>query len=189
MKKAFKTFVFATAILLCGNVSFAQAPGCNSAAEIVSKMWQSWDKVSDKLPGDVPGGQFLSFAAKSITNWNQEVAGNSWATIGPRSLNFGEKANGNVLGQTTRVFILPPSNKETVTITIKKIDGKAKTGISVCSEGKKGNTRTDDNYTFNNSDKKETKIFTINNAKNRVLSVTIKNYSVGNKFQYTIEAN
>jgi hypothetical protein len=108
------------------------------------------------------------------------------ATIGPRSLTFGEKANGTVLGQTTRVFTLPPSNKETVTITIKKIDGKAKTGISVCSEGRQGNTRTTTiRSTIRIIQKQKSLPFLMQKTE----SVTIKNYSVGNKFQYTIEAN
>jgi hypothetical protein len=46
MKNTIKSFVFTAAFLLCGNVLFAQAPGCNSAAEIVS---ESWDKFSSKL--------------------------------------------------------------------------------------------------------------------------------------------
>ncbi|MEO0474163.1 MAG: hypothetical protein AAF206_31430 [Bacteroidota bacterium] len=162
----------------------AQTPGCSSAANTVSTMWQKYGEWSPSIGFSA----WASKADRAIRLWNQ-AARNSWATIGPRSLNLPrDTESGTILGQTNRTFVTPPSFHNTIEITINKTDGRAKTGITICTKSRNGSRRTVHSYTFNNGNRPMRKVFTINNAKGKVISVSMRNYSVGNKFKYTISS-
>ncbi|MEZ4884889.1 MAG: hypothetical protein R3E32_09205 [Chitinophagales bacterium] len=183
------SFSLVICFLLCNATVSAQTPSCSSSAGVVSKMWKAW---KDLGVGDASGLNtvtYLNQADRAISSWNGLV-GNSWATIGPRDLKINNRSeNGTIMGQTNRTFITPPARNNTVTITLRKTDGKAKTGVTICTTDKNNNTRTIHSYTFNNGNYTKTKAFTISNARDKVISINMRNYSVGNKFEYTISAN
>lgn len=188
-----KTFVKCSlSLVLCfflfsTNVS-AQTPNCSSSAGVVSKMWQAWNDLGVGEASLLPNATYVSRAAQAIRNWNSLV-GNSWATIGPRDLLINNRSeSGTIWGQTNRTFITPPSRNNSVTITLRKTDGKAKTGVTICTTDSRNNRRTVHSYTFNSGNYTRTKTFVIPNARNKVISVNMRNYSVGNKFKYTISA-
>ncbi len=166
----------------------AQTPSCNSSAAVVSKMWKAWNDLGVGNASLLPNATYVARAAQAVNGWNSLV-GNSWATIGPRDLRFNNRSeSGIIMGQTNRTFITPPARNNTVTITLRKTDGKAKTGVTICTTDINNNRRTVHSYTFNNGNYTRTKTFTIHNARNKVISINMRNYSVGNKFRYTISA-
>lgn len=184
-----QTFAMACMLFVIGNVAQAQTPGCQSSAQAASKMWDAWKQETHLDPTAMTAQAFVGRAASAVNKWNK-IAKNSWATIGPRSLRYGEgnRQTGTIMGKTTRTFVMPPTRKGNATITLKKIDGRAKTGVTICTQTKNGSRRTIHSYTFNNSNAPKTKTFSIPNSANKVVTVTIKNYSVGNKFKYSIKA-
>lgn len=180
------SFIFCLFVLNT-NIS-AQTPSCNSSAGVVSKMWKAWKDLGFGDASGLNNALYLNHTDRAITKWNQLI-GNSWATIGPRSLKInGRSERGTIMGQTNRTFITPPAKNNTVTITLRKTDGKAKTGVTICTTDKRNGKRTVHSYTFNNGNYTRTKTFTISNARNKVISINMRNYSVGNKFKYTISA-
>jgi hypothetical protein len=189
MKKVF-TIALGT-FLICGLSKnlLAQTPGCTSAAQVVSKMWNAWNQVSVLLPSSVPENEIMAKLGSAVARFNTDVAQGNWATIGPRSLVLNNQEIGNILGNTTRTFVMAPSKNDVVRIVLKKNDGRAKTGVTICTQSKTGGRQTVASYTFNNDNDPETKTFRITDAQNKVISIAIKNYSVGNRFQYQIKAN
>lgn len=163
----------------------AQTPKCSSAAAAVAEMWNSYGVWSPSVSAQV----YASLVRDAVRKWNQR-AGNSWASIGPRHMTLNNRqATGTILGQTNRTFITEPAHGNSVRITLKKTDGRAKTGVTICTQTKNGTRRTVHSYTFNNGNYTRTKTFVIPNARGKVISVNMRNYSVGNKFKYTIRAN
>ncbi|MEM6805074.1 MAG: hypothetical protein AAF696_27000 [Bacteroidota bacterium] len=163
----------------------AQTPKCSAAAAAVAEMWNAYGAWTPSVTSQA----YAALVRDAIRKWNQK-AGNSWASIGPRNLKLnGTTASGTILGQTNRTFVTVPSRNNTVRITLRKIDGRAKTGVTICTQSKNGTRRTIHSYTFNNGNYTRTKTFTIPNAKGKVISINMRNYSVGNKFKYTVKAN
>lgn len=163
----------------------AQTPKCSSAASAVAAMWNAYGVWTPSVTAQAYG----TLATDAIRKWNRK-AGNSWGTIGPRHLSLKNKtATGTILGQTNRTFITVPSRGNTVRITLRKTDGRAKTGVTICTQTKNGSRKTVKSYTFNNSRQPMSKTFVVPNAKGKVISVNMRNYSVGNKFKYTIKAS
>ena len=73
-------------------------------------------------------------------------------------------------------------------ITINKYSGRAKTGVVICAMGQDGVLTQLRDYEFPNDRNGKVKTFTVNNVKGKIIIVTMKNLSVGNKFQYRINA-
>lgn len=186
MKRNILIQVLAFSLMMAFSFSTAQAqtPQCSSAASAVAGMWNSYGVWSPSVTVQAYG----TLATDAIRKWNR-LAGNSWGSIGPRHLSLKNKsATGTILGQTNRTFVTVPSHGNTVKIILRKTDGRAKTGVTICTQTKSGTRRTVKSYTFNNSKAAMTKTFIIPNAKGKVISVNMRNYSVGNKFKYTIRA-
>lgn len=123
---------------------------------------------------------------KDAWNW---ISSNSSANIGPRYLEMdGGNEQGTVMGQTQRTFVTPPSFNNTVKVTLNKYDGRAETKVLICSHGDDGITRTLKEYTFENNKNGQTKVFTLTGVRGKIISIAIKNKSVGNKFKYRINA-
>lgn len=163
----------------------AQTPKCSNAASAVAEMWNSYGVWSPSVSAQV----YASLVRDAVRKWNQR-AGNSWASIGPRHLTLNNRqATGTIMGQTNRTFITEPAHGNSVRITLRKTDGRAKTGVTICTQTKNGSRRTVHSYTFNNGNRPQSKTFIIPNARGKVISVNMRNYSVGNKFKYTIKAN
>ncbi|MFZ1704867.1 MAG: hypothetical protein WAT79_11015 [Saprospiraceae bacterium] len=178
-----KFFIILTMMFFC-QLGFSQTPGCSDSQAAISAMWDKYGGWS----GNITLSEWVQKKSNALQLWNL-LNQNGWGNIGARSLDYGESENGNIVGQTKRTFVLPPSFNETVTITIHKTDGKANTGVSVCSTRKNGQTTELDTHTFPNGNQNMSKTFSLHNVKGRVLSVAIRNYSVGNKFTYTISAD
>lgn len=186
MKKYLLFFILSSCSLF--NLK-AQTPGCNSSAVLVTKMWEAWhDFVGDINTTLYNYQDYISKVPLIVNKWNQKV-GNSWATIGPRSLKFNDSETGNIVGQTNRTFITIPSFDSTVSIRIRKTDGRAKCGVTICVSGENGSRQIIHSYTFESGNRLQTKNFILPNVKGKVISINMRNYSVGNTFKYRISAD
>ncbi|QNJ98077.1 hypothetical protein [Constantimarinum furrinae] len=178
MKKIIITIIIA--IFACNFQ--AQAQNCNQGAKLAEKTWEKWGPWK-------PNITLIPFKAevqkiKNVWNW---IAANGGATIGPRLLELdGGNESGNIAGQTKSTFVTPPSFDDRVEITINKYDGRAKTGVVICVQGRDGVTTQKASYEFPNDRNGKVKKFTLNNVRGKIIIVAMKNQSVGNKFKYRI---
>lgn len=182
--KSIKIFLLLAVLFASVSATKAQTPSCSSATAAVTTMW---DKFGQWNP-EMTTAFYMNKADQAVRAWNQ-VAQNSWATLGPRSLKRKQTARGTILGQTNRTFVMPPSLRKNLSITIKKTNGRAKTGVTICTTGKGGRKTIVAQYTFPNGRQAMTKKFNISSAKGKVISINMRNYSVGNKFKYQVSAN
>lgn len=169
------------AMLLCIGPMVAQS--CSNGQNLADKIYEkgSYYNQAHSMPSNVAA------IYKSI--YNEIVAENGSGRIGPRYLGIdNKKQSGTVMGNTMRTFVTNPSANSSVEIILEKTDGRAKTGVMVCVYSKNGASRTLPVYEFPNGNGTRTKKFTVNNAKNKIIIVSIKNKSAANKFKYLISA-
>lgn len=116
----------------------------------------------------------------------------SWAKIGPRRLNFGTYHEGRIVSTGGRMYISAvPSNKKTLTIDIKELDGKGKVSYVVCKVDRFGQytklkTGWINEINSQKSNKRETRRHTLTNVQGSLISVHFDGKSVGNTFQYKV---
>ncbi|WP_026231848.1 hypothetical protein [Neolewinella persica] len=116
----------------------------------------------------------------------------SWATIGPRRLDFGSYDEGTIVSTGGRMYISAvPSNKNTLTIDIKELDGKGKVSYVVCKVDRNGrytNLKTGwiNEINSQKSNKRETRSHTLTNVQGYLITVHFDGKSVGNTFQYKV---
>jgi hypothetical protein len=161
-----------------------QAQDCDQGKKLAERTWEKWGpwKPNIKLVPFKNDVQKL----KNVWNW---IASNSGATIGPRFLEVdGGNETGTILGQTSSTFVTSPSFENKMEITINKFGGRAKTGVVICAMGQDGVLTQLREYEFPNDKNGKVKKFTVNNVRGKVVIVAMKNKSVGNKFQYRINA-
>ena len=162
----------------------AEAQNCNQGKKLAEQTWEKWGPWK-------PNIQLIPFKnkvkqIKQVWNW---IAANGGSTIGPRLLEMdGGNETGSITGQTKRTFVTPPSFEDRVEITINKYDGRARTGVVICTMGRNGVLNEVTDYTFPNDKNGKVKKFTVNNARGKIIMVAMKNLSVGNKFKYRINA-
>jgi hypothetical protein len=186
----------------------SQAQNCNSAASVVADIWSKVHDVAIQggcIAADAAGyvnydacfntvTKINDLTGKLVTFWNSKV-NNSWATIGPRKLDLNQWHTGNIVGTTGRKFVsFPVLNANSITVTIEETGGKGKTSATVCkinAAGIKTNIGTqwfnDDQAAKNKSN--EINTFTINGAKNQIITIHLDGKSVGNSFNYKLKAN
>ena len=80
----------------------------------------------------------IDAANAAIMVWNG-ITSNSWATIGPRTLNF-SKAHGTISGTFGRTFVTAQTFPEGYGVDIKKTGKKGKVGIAICVTNENGHT-------------------------------------------------
>lgn len=162
----------------------AEAQNCNQGKKLAEKTWEKWGPWKPKITL-IP---FKAEVQKVKNAWNW-IVNNSGATVGPRFLEVdGGNETGIIMGQTSSTFVTPPSFNNKMVITVNKYKGRAKTGVVICAMGQDGVLTQLRSYEFPNDKNGKVKKFTVNNVKGKVVIVAMKNLSVGNKFQYRINA-
>ncbi|HEY0132994.1 MAG TPA: hypothetical protein VGB85_02905 [Nannocystis sp.] len=185
----------------------AQAAPCgSSAATIAADTWQEFhnEAIAFGCAVGVALGTtsyttcydnltYFAELGESLVAWWNDMANNSWATIGPRQLQWSGIMNGTLQsGAASRLFCsATPSNKETVDITIEKLDGKAQTEVEICKMHKNGTATVTHTFTFANGDANigTVKTRTVTGAKDDIICVHLNNQSVGYSFQYSLDAD
>jgi len=79
--------------------------------------------------------------------WNR-IANNGPLTVGPREAVYNQVQHGSVQSQGDRRFLAAPSDKGSVTLSVKKVDGKSKLILSICKVDGNGNPTLLDTFTF-----------------------------------------
>jgi hypothetical protein len=181
---------------------------CQPAHKIVGEIWEAYGPAITQagvvigsaagqpalMAALVAAGEVAAEVTKDMVSfWNSKIASNSWATIGPRRLDFGTKLEGKLLSTGGRYFICPElSRHETIRIEVWEEKGKAKTEVSFhLMNPKTGECRDEGNYLFNdNNDEKKNErqhvSKTISNALGFLPIVHLDAKSVANSFEYTV---
>jgi hypothetical protein len=89
--------------------------------------------------------------AKVIGIYNA-IVGDGPLKVGPRNLNFNQTEQGSLKIPGDRVFITPPSDKGSATISIKKRGGQGGAKVSICKVDGNGNVTLLDTHTFQPDD-------------------------------------
>jgi hypothetical protein len=131
---------------------------CTSFAEVSSNVWAYAGPIVKKAalaggPASATAAQVASAVEQGIKQWNTLLAGNSWARIGPRSLEFGKPEKGNVVGVTERLFVSPMPAFRPVAVEVKKVDGDGRVRVVVCKVPEKGPAQVVRAFDFDDGDK------------------------------------
>lgn len=198
------------ALLVSASVLVAAAPGeahalpCGSSAATIAA--DTWDAFHDEAvilgctyftvfgidySNCYAVAQYADLLPRMVEWWN-DMANNNWAVIGPRELQWSGIMNGNLVGGTSRLFCsAAPSDKETVEITITKLDGKAAADVEICKLPESGPAVTTHSFSFVNGDDNigVAKTRTVTGAKGDVICVNINSNNLVNTFQYSLDAD
>jgi len=184
----------------------AHAGGCESGIKVTSDIWAKHDTelkalgcavVSVASEGAVPPNVCLDAANKvqkvaedMIEFWNK-TAKNSWARIGPRRLSLGETVKGKLVSTGGRLFIGEmPISADEVELRIEKLDGKAKTEVTVCKDYR-GKQKKLWSFEIDNGKDNVGKVWkkTLTGMRGHILMVHLDAKSATNTMQYEIRAD
>lgn len=158
----------------------AHAGTCGSVTSVSSDIWQKFGSLASSLP-------YVEKVDEMIKFWNANV-GETWARFGPRKLSEDTELKGSVVGKGERVFIAPaPTNRDSITVDLEKIAGKAKTNITVCSVSESGRAVKIWEFTAAKGDYTKTWTKTINGVKDTIITVHLAGMSASKKFKYELE--
>lgn len=139
---------------------------CESTSSLILKLWKKYGDEA-ALAGCTVAGAIAEnpdvvieclegvkkaeeVAKNVISYWNTEIAGNTWAHIGPRTLTVGESEKGTITSIGDRTYITPtPITCNKVKLTLKETDGKGETQVDVCKMNSKGNCTKLKTWNFN----------------------------------------
>lgn len=178
-----------------------QAQGCKSATVIVKDIFNNYGKILATVGCTLANQtacldnaqKYAEMTTKMIAEWNKKSKTTSWATIGPRRLDFKKDHIGKIVSTGGRMFISPiPSNKNQLTVSINELDGKGKTSVVICKVDKNNNyfplaTKWFNDTSDRKSKKNEKRNFTISGVKGYLISIHFDGKSVGNTFQYKLK--
>lgn len=184
MKKTLLTLALCAATVptaLVAAPTTAQAGDCGSVTSVAADLWDKWGTLASNLP-------YVDKIEEMVKFWNQ-MAGNSWAKIGPRRLDYATNLNGTIVGPTDRVFLAhSPTDKDSVEIKLDKLDGKAETSVTVCKVDKAGRATKLWDFTAENGNYTKTWTKTVTGVKDQIVTVHLHGHSAANTFQYTVRA-
>lgn len=139
------------------------------------------------VDGLAKAGKWVKIEALTAKSWKSGLS----ALGGPRTLEFRKIYTGRLVSTRGRNFITPaPINKNSVTIRIKKIAGKAKTSVKVCSHTPDGKKYDEWTFTIPNGRKNIGKQWTktIRGIRGRIITVHLDSKSTANTFRYELSA-
>ena len=180
---------------------------CRSAAQVFSDVYEKWGAVIIAT-GCVAavnvgtGGVAMAATLNCIKNakkyaeaaeamvsfFNLAMNNNRW-TIGPRRMEWGKMQTGAVVSTFSRVFIsAAPVDKDSITVKVKKVEGKAQADIIICKVDEKGNFVKLAQVEFDKGDDNEGQVITktVTGVKGHLVQVRIDADSVVKKFEYQL---
>lgn len=180
---------------------------CRSAAQVFSDVYDKWGAVIIATGCVVAvnagsGGVAMAATLNCIKNakkyaeaveqmvsfFNAAMNNNRW-TIGPRRIEWGNTQTGSVVSTFSRVFIsAAPVDKDSITVKVKKVEGKAQADIIICKVDEKGNFIKLAQVEFDKGNDNEGEVITktVSGIKGHLVQVRIDADSVVNKFQYQL---
>ncbi|MEK7725177.1 MAG: hypothetical protein AAB336_12550 [Acidobacteriota bacterium] len=183
---------------------------CRSASQVFGDVYEKWGAVIIAT-GCVAavnvgtGGVAMAATLNCIKNsqkyaesveqmvsfFNAAVNNSRW-TIGPRRMDWGKVQTGAVVSTFSRVFIsAAPVDKDSFTVKVKKMDGKAQSDIIICKVDDKGNFIKIAQFEFAEGDENvgQTITKTVTGVKGHLVQVRIDADSVVKKFEYQFTAS
>lgn len=182
---------------------------CRSAGQVIGDIYKKWGEViiatgcvvgvnagtgGVAMPATlacISKADKYAAAVEEMVKFFNANANNSWATIGPRRLEWNKTQTGTVVSTFSRVFLsAEPIDKDSVTVKVKKIDGKAKAQVVICKIDDKGNYIKLAEFEFFKGDDNEGQEIsrTVTGTKGHLVQVRLDADSVVNKFEYQIKA-
>lgn len=179
---------------------------CRSAAQVFGDVYKKWGDVAIAT-GCVVGvtattagigmaatlecirkADKYAQAVEDMVKFFNAAANNGRWTIGPRRIEWGTPQTGTVVSTFSRVFIsAAPVDKDSITVKVKKLDGKAETDIIICKVDEKGNFVNLAQFQFDKDDGPGQEITkTVSGVKGHLVQVRIDADSVVKKFEYKL---
>lgn len=95
-------------------------------------------------------GKIQEFSTKAASKWNELVARNGWATIGPRTFEIGDIKTGTIAGLGDRKWItMDYLAANAVKVELEKTGGRNETKVLICKQDQRGNIELLDEIRFN----------------------------------------
>jgi hypothetical protein len=179
---------------------------CRSAAQVFGDLYKKWGEVAIAT-GCVVGvnvgtggiamaatlqciakaDKYAKAAEEMVRYFNSNADNGRW-TIGPRRIEWGKAQTGTVVSTFSRVFIsAAPVDKNTVTVKVKKLDGKARADVIICKVDEKGNFINLARIEFDKTDGPGAEITkTVSGVKGHLVQVRIDADSITRKFEYRL---
>lgn len=128
-------------------------------------------------------------AAEDMVKFFNVMANNSWATIGPRRIEYGNTQTGTLVSTISRVFISPaPVDKDSLTFKVKKLEGKAKVTVVICKVDHKGDMTKLTEFEFDKGDDNTGQEIsrTVSGVQGYMVQVRLDADSVAKEFKYNL---
>jgi hypothetical protein len=188
----------------------AMAAGCNSPLNTTRKIWKKWDEVIlstgcitaitiATLGTATPAAsaacikqsnRFVNAADTMVLAFNALI-GDSRLTIGPRPIVFNDTQDGGLIGPIDRTFLSAyPMDKNNVTVSVKKLDGRAATEAIICKVAYDGTaTKVGEiNFPRGNDNIGQELSKTVTGMENHLLQVRINTITPLFQFKYQLKA-
>lgn len=179
---------------------------CRSAAQVFGDVYKEWGRViiatgcvvgvnvgtgGVALPVTlecIRNAEKYAEAAEQMVKFFNANANNGRWTIGPRKIEWGKPQTGAVVSTFSRVFIsAAPIDKDSITVKVKKLDGKAEADVIICKVDDKGNFIKLAQFQFDKTDGAGEEITkTVSGVKGHLVQVRIDADSVVRKFEYRL---
>ncbi|WP_146138366.1 hypothetical protein [Chamaesiphon polymorphus] len=199
-------------LLLLNNIltTPAMAAGCNSPLNTTRKIWKKWDETIlatscittatiVTFGAGTPAASaacikqsslFLKAADTMVLAFNALI-GDSRLTIGPRPILFNDTQDGGLIGPIDRTFLSAyPMDKNNVTVSVKKLDGRAATEVIICKVATDGTATKVGEINFprgaDNIGQELSK--TVTGMENHLLQVRINTITPLFQFKYQLKA-
>ena len=119
--------------------------------------------------------------------WN-DMAGNSWAKIGPRHFEFANTTKGTIQSVGKRTWVsAAPAGSDSVSVTIKKTDGKGSVRYNICTMDPKTKKPVRVGFgEFDKGDGTESQTKTIKGASRKFVFVELVGENVTRSFSYDL---
>ena len=203
MKTKILTIIF---LIITLSTTASPQDKCRSAAQVFGDVYEKWGAViiatgcvaavnvgsgGVAMPATlqcIKNSQKYAEATEQMVKFFNAAADNGRWTIGPRRIEWGKAQNGAVVSTFSRVFIsAAPVDKDSITVKVKKVDGKAKADVIICKVDDKGNFIKLAEFEFSKGDDEGQEITkTVSGVKGHLVQVRIDADSVVNKFEYKL---
>jgi hypothetical protein len=169
----------------------AGAGDCEPASKAISDILKKWTEECGKELGGAPDSKKCLAADKfnklvpKLNAW----AANGWATIGPRTIEFGNSQTGTLLMPANRTFLsTTPLEKDSATITVNKKEGKGGATVMICKIDSNGSYTKLKELDFDPDKSTASQTATVSGLQNFILQVYIDGHGggVGREFKYDL---
>lgn len=198
---------YATALPAAVPAKECRSDKCRSAAQIFGDVYDKWGAIiiatgcvvavnagsggvaMAATLNCIKNAQKYAEAVEKMVKFFNENAGSSRWKIGPRQMEWGKVQTGAVVSTLSRVFIsAAPVDKDSITVKVKKTDGRAQADIIICKVDEKGNfiKLAQVEFAEGNDNVGQVITKTVSGVKGHLVQVRIDADSAVKKFEYQL---